>query len=76
MRLKQPTEVRQLFAERKRWLTIEEIADGMGKSTRTISKAFRGGPLRQETVREFAAALGVQESEIATFVHSGRVTAR
>lgn len=69
MRLKQPTEVRQLFAERKGWLTIEEIAIGLGKSTRTISKAFRGKPLRQETVREFAAMLEVRETEIATFVN-------
>jgi cyanate lyase len=68
MRLKEPTQVRQLFAERKNWLTIEEIATGMGKSTRTISKAFRGKPLRPETVREFAGMLDVKETEIATFI--------
>ena len=69
MKLKEPRQVSQMFAERKGWLTIQEIADGMEKSTRTISKAFRGQPLRVETVREFASVLSVRETDIATFVN-------
>jgi transcriptional regulator with XRE-family HTH domain len=68
MQLKNPDEVRQMLAERKGWYTMEEIAEGIDVSMNTISTALRGMPMRIGTVRKIADPLGVQPTEIATFV--------
>jgi hypothetical protein len=69
MKLVNPTQVRQLFAAKKGWLTIEEIAAGLKMSTRTVSKAFSGRPLRANTVRRFAEPLEEKPTNIASFLN-------
>ena len=68
MKLMSPDQVRQLYAVKKQWFTIEEISKGMGMSTQTISKALRGLPMRPKTVKEIAGSLDVPVTEIATFL--------
>ncbi len=70
MKLMSPDQVRQLYAVKKQWFTIEEISEGMGMSTQTISKALRGLPMRPATVRKVADTLEVPVTEIATFLKS------
>lgn len=69
MKLNNPLKVRQMYAEKMKWLTIEEIAVGLDMSTRTVSKALNGKPMRPATVRRFAIPLGVEATEIATFMN-------
>jgi hypothetical protein len=69
MRLTNPTKLRQMYAERMRWFTIEEIAEGLQMSTRTVSKALNGAPLRPHTVKRFAEPIGQRETEIASFMN-------
>lgn len=70
MKLKNPSELRQLYAEKLEWFTLEEIATGLKMSTRTVSKALSGRPLRPNTVTRFAKPIGKKETEIASFVNS------
>jgi hypothetical protein len=69
MRLNNPIQVRQLFAQKCGWLTVEEIATGMEMTTRTISKALNGKPMRPATVKRFAVKLEKGVTEIATFLN-------
>lgn len=69
MKLNNPAQVRQLLAEKCGWLTIEEIAVGLDMSTRTVSKALNGKPMRPETVKRFAEPIGEKPTSIATFMN-------
>lgn len=69
MKISNPKKVRQLYAEKMKWLTVEEIAAGLKMSTRTVSKAFNGGALRPATVKRFSGPLGMDPTEIATFMN-------
>lgn len=68
MRLINPELVRQLFAEKKKWMTVEQIADGLGVSTKTIGNALSGKSLRPATAVKLAAPLGLDATDIATFL--------
>jgi hypothetical protein len=67
MKLNDTKGLRQLFAERKGWFTVDEISTGMGMSTRTISKAFGGGKLRPNTVKLLADAIQEKPTDIAHY---------
>ena len=67
MKLNDTKGIRQLFAERKGWFTVDEIAGGMQMSTRTISKALSGGKLRPNTVRLLADAIQEKPTDIAHY---------
>ena len=69
MKLTDPNKLRQLYAEKQQWYTIEEIAKGLEMSTQTISNAFRGQAMRPKTVRKFAEPLRIPATEIATFIN-------
>lgn len=69
MRMKKPTQVRTLFAQRKRWLTIGEIAGGMSMHRNTIRKVLKGGSIDPETARRIADAIGEDVMSIAEFVN-------
>ena len=66
--------VRKLFAERREWLTIEQIAKEMGMSTRTISKAFSGHTMRLSTVKKLADAIQEKPTSIAKYIDSTAAT--
>ena len=68
MKLNNPSKVRQMLAEKMKWLTIEEISVGLDMSTRTVSKALSGKPMRPATVKRFSTQLGVDPTDIATFM--------
>ena len=69
MKLKEPNQVRALFAERKQWLTIGEIADGMKVHRNTVSKFLNGKPIDASTARSIASAVGEDVMSIAEFVN-------
>ena len=68
MILKDTKYIRQMFAEKKEWMTIDEIAKGMKMSTRTIRKALSGMKMRPHTIKLFADALGEKPTAIADFL--------
>jgi IS30 family transposase len=69
MKLKQPEEVRLLLAERKQWLTIGEIADGLNLHRNTVSKSLKGQAIDPLTAKAIAAAAEVDVMSIAEFVN-------
>lgn len=69
MKLKQPSQVRTLFAEKKKWLTIGEIADGLDMHRNTVSKFLKGQKIDVATARDIAEAIGVDVMSIAEFVN-------
>lgn len=69
MKLKQPGQIRTLFAEKKKWLTIGEIADGLDMHRNTVSKFLKGQPIDVATARSIAEAVGVDVMSIAEFVN-------
>lgn len=69
MRLKEPKQVRALLAEKKQWLTIGEIADGLEMHRNTVSKFLKGQPIDVATARDIAKAIGVDVMSIAEFVN-------
>lgn len=68
MKLINPKKVRQMFAEKRNWLTINEIAAGAAVSNKTVSNALMGQPMYPKTVKRFAELLEVEATEIATFI--------
>lgn len=69
MKLNDPKRIRQDFAEKQGWLTIEEISIGLAVSNKTVSDALAGKPLRPNTVRKIAQAIEKEPGKIATFVN-------
>lgn len=69
MRMKQPTQVRTLFAQRKRWLTIEDIAGGLGMHRNTVRKFLKGKNIDPKTALAVADAVGEDVMSIAEFVN-------
>lgn len=69
MKLKEPKRVRTLFAQRKQWLTIGEIADGLGMHRNTVSKSLKGQSIDTDTARSIAIALEEDVMEIAEFAN-------
>jgi len=67
MRIKQPTAVRERLMKEKRWLTINEIAHGLGMSNHTVSRAMRGLPVRIGSIMKIAGAIDAAAADIATF---------
>ena len=51
----------------KRWLTINEIAHGLGMSNHTVSRAMRGLPVRIGSIMKIAGAIDAAAADIATF---------
>jgi hypothetical protein len=70
MKLKNPTKIRQQFAEQKGWLTLVEIAAGTGTDRKTVFKGFKGQKIRSDAIRKWADALEVNAGEIAPFVEN------
>lgn len=68
MKLNNPNQVRQLYAEKQQWFTIAEIAGGLKMSTQTVSNALRGKAMNPSTVRKMAEPLKVSAAEIASFI--------
>jgi plasmid maintenance system antidote protein VapI len=69
MKMKQPTHVRTLFAQRKRWMTIEQIAGGLELHRNTVRKFLKGKNIDPETALKVADAVGEDVMEIAEFVN-------
>lgn len=69
MKLKNPTQVRRLFAERRGWLTIREIAIGTESGVNTVQRGLRGEAVRPKTIQSWAKALEVKPLEIADFAN-------
>lgn len=69
MKMKQPKQVRALFAERKKWLTIDEIASGLSMHRNTVSKIVNGKSINPDTARTVAGALDEDVMNIAEFVN-------
>lgn len=66
-----PDFIREQMAQKKRWLTMNEISDGLNISRKTIRKALNGEPVAAATVRSVADAIGVENVlEIAEFVRN------
>lgn len=69
MKLKNPREIRQLYATELNWLTLSEIATGTDVAITTVSNALDGKPVRPSTVKALALALGKKPTDIAEFVN-------
>ena len=69
MRMKKPAQVRTLFAQRKRWLTIEDIAGGLSMHRNTVRKLLKGGNIDPGTALRVADAVGEDIMSIAEFVN-------
>jgi len=69
MKIKQPKRVRLLLAEKKKWLTIDEIAGGLGMHRNTVSKILNGKSIDPDTARSVASAVGEDVMSIAEFVN-------
>lgn len=69
MKLKDPKQLRQMYAERCKWYTIDDIAKGVDVSNKTVSKALLGQPMYPATVKKFAERLGVEVTDIASFIN-------
>lgn len=69
MRIKKPTQVRALFAQRRRWLTIEEIASGLNMHRNTVRKLLKGGSIDPGTALRVADAVNEDIMSIAEFVN-------
>lgn len=69
MKLKQPKKVRLLFAERKQWVTIGDIADGLNLHRNTVSKFLKGEPIDASTAKAIAGAVNEDVMSIAEFVN-------
>lgn len=69
MKLKNPMEVRQLYADELNWLTLTEISKGTNVAIGSISNALNGKPVRPSTIKALAAALNKRPTEIAEFVN-------
>lgn len=70
MRMKQPKRVRTLLAQRKRWMTIEEIAGGLEMHRNTVRKLLKGKNIDPATALKVADAVGEDVMEIAEFVEA------
>ena len=70
MRLKNPMQIRQLFAEKKGWATINQIAKGTGTDRKTVINGFKGRKVRSDVVQKWSAPLGLNAGEVATFVEN------
>lgn len=68
MKLINPQEIRQLYAELG-WLTLTEIAGGTKVAITTVSNALDGKPVRPSTARALAEPLGKKVTEIAVFAN-------
>lgn len=76
MKLKSPILVREELLLRHGWSTIGDIAINLKTSPNTLSRAFRGKPVRMMTVWAIAQALGTSANEIATVVDDASETAK
>ena len=68
MKLKAPLTIKEKLLKRRQVATHKEIAAALGMSNHTIAKLFAGEPVRPATIRRVAVELGVDISDIATFV--------
>jgi plasmid maintenance system antidote protein VapI len=69
MKLKQPKKVRLLFAERKQWVTIGEIADNLKLHRNTVSKFLKGEKIDASTAKAIASAVNEDVMSIAEFTN-------
>lgn len=69
MKMKEPKQVRTLFAQRHRWMTIEEIAGGLKMHRNTVRKFLKGGSIDPATAVKVADAVGEDVMNIAEFVN-------
>ena len=67
MKLKQPKRVRLMLAQRKQWVTIGEIANGLDLHRNTVSKSLRGHAIDASTAKAIADAANVDVMDIAEF---------
>ena len=68
MKIRHPVQVREKLMRKHGWLTIEDVARGLGMSTHTVGKMFRGETIRSTSVIKLAAAMDEGAADIATFV--------
>lgn len=68
MKIKQPKHVRTLLAQRKQWLTIDEIAAGLNMHRNTVSKFLNGKSIDVSTARAVASAVDEDVMSIAEFI--------
>lgn len=68
MQLRDPIQVRETIEEKHGWRTIEEIAGKLEIASNTVSRAFRGEPVRLATVRKLALSINMKASDIAVVV--------
>lgn len=69
MKLINPIEIRNLYANQLDWLTLSEISKGTQVAIGSVSAALNGDAVRPSTVKKLAAALGKKPTEIAEFVN-------
>jgi len=68
MKLKDPIKVRETIMDKRGWQTIEDIASKLQIASNTVSRAFRGEPVRIATIRKLAQSIDVNASDIAVIV--------
>lgn len=69
MKLIEPVLVRTLLGRKQNWLSVVEIATGLGLHQNTVRKMLRGETISEDTVREVAAKVDKHPLDIATFVN-------
>ena len=69
MKIRNGLKLREMFASKKEWWTIQEVADGLGVSTRTVHKLFNEKNINHATAIKAAQTLGVETLDIAEFVN-------
>jgi hypothetical protein len=68
MKIRDPQRLRQMYAEKHQWYTLDEICFGLKMSKHTVCNAFNGRTIRPTTVKRFAEKLQVSATDIATFI--------
>lgn len=68
MQVTNPKALRTMLARQKKWLTIVEIAEGVGLHRNTIRAMLKREKVDPHSVRLVAEALGQDPTDIAEFV--------